>query len=324
MGFRHLKQLSNRLEIPIQLPTDDGGLTGRECPQSDCLGYFKVEFGTGLKERDLPCHCPYCDYTASHDEFWTQEQLEYAQSIALSTVQDAIRQDMQAWDGQLRRQTRNSFIQLRATYRGHPQPIRYYREKELETEVVCEECALHYAIYGVFGYCPDCGIHNSLQILDKNLELARKELAIAESSEDDSEFATYLVADALKNAVAAFDGFGRESCKAYAANAAEPSQAENLSFQNLLRANDRLQKVFGLRLSDSLSPDEWSFVFRCFQKRHLLAHRMGVVDEAYVSATGDTEVVVGRKASISPGDVDDLILHLHTIGQYLVTHLSSH
>ena len=31
-----------------------------------------------------------------------------------------------------------------------PHPIRQYREKRLETEVVCDRCTLHYAIYGVF------------------------------------------------------------------------------------------------------------------------------------------------------------------------------
>ena len=61
---------------------------------------------------------------------------------------------------------------------GSPHPIRYYREKKLETEVTCSGCTLQYAIYGVFGYCPDCGVHNSFQILQKNLELVAKELQI--------------------------------------------------------------------------------------------------------------------------------------------------
>ena len=35
-----------------------------------------------------------------------------------------------------------------------PRQIRYYREKQLETEVVCNACTLRYAIYGVFGGAP--------------------------------------------------------------------------------------------------------------------------------------------------------------------------
>jgi hypothetical protein len=60
-------------------------------------------------------------------------------------------------------------------------PIRYYREMQLETEVVCDRCTLKSAIYGVFGWCPDCGVHNSRQILTANLEFARKELTLVGS-----------------------------------------------------------------------------------------------------------------------------------------------
>jgi len=65
-------------------------------------------------------------------------------------------------------------------------------------------------MYGVLGWCPDCGAHNSLQILSKNLELSRKELSLAETL--DTEMAEHLVGDALENVVSAFDGFGRELC----------------------------------------------------------------------------------------------------------------
>jgi len=63
--------------------------------------------------------------------------------------------------------------------------------------VVCDNCPLRYAIYGVFGWCPACDAHNSLQILLKNLELAGKELALAETV--DNELADHLIGDALEN-----------------------------------------------------------------------------------------------------------------------------
>ena len=46
-----------------------------------------------------------------------------------------------------------------------PEPIRYYVEDQTETLLTCESCTLTSAIYGVFAFCPDCGSHNSLQIL---------------------------------------------------------------------------------------------------------------------------------------------------------------
>jgi hypothetical protein len=198
--------------------------------------------------------------------------------------------------------------------KGRPHPIRYYQEKQLETEVVCDRCTLCYAIYGVFAFCPDCGVHNSLQILNKNLELAEKEITLAETVERD--LANYLIADALENAVSAFDGFGREACKVHAAAASDPAKAENLSFQNLISARQRVQELFGFDLAAGVEPQEWDFACRCFQKRHLLAHKMGVVDEAYLVVAKDPHAVAGRKIVIRPDEVAALTNILRKLGSY--------
>lgn len=87
--------------------------------------------------------------------------------------------------------------------------------------------------YG-FGWCPDCGVHNSMQILIKNLELARKELLLATTT--DSELANHLIGDALENAVSAFDGFGRELCR---------RRAIEIRFQSLNVARRKVQDAFG-------------------------------------------------------------------------------
>ena len=64
----------------IQIPSDELGRVGRECPNDSCQRYFKIKFGTGLTDADLPCRCPYCGHSAPHDDFWTQDQLKLIQS----------------------------------------------------------------------------------------------------------------------------------------------------------------------------------------------------------------------------------------------------
>lgn len=91
--MRHLNRLSKGISISI--PTDENGLAGRECPNQDCLGYFKIKFGTGLKGESLPCHCPYCGHTEGHDQFWTQAQKKYVQSIMLNKITQALQKDFQ-------------------------------------------------------------------------------------------------------------------------------------------------------------------------------------------------------------------------------------
>ena len=188
---------------------------------------------------------------------------------------------------------------------GAPVPVRWYREKNLETEIVCDQCTLRYAIYGVFGWCPDCGVHNSLQILTKNLDLARKKLALLTSVEQ--ELSETLIADALAGVVSAFDGFGRELC----------TKCDKPSFQNLEGGRKRVQQSYNFDMADCLTGAEWPSACRGFQKRHLLAHKMGVVDQDYISKTSDSAAVVGRKVALTTEEVASLVEIVEKLGKRL-------
>jgi len=299
----NLRRLGDRFSIPIT--PDEDGFTGRECPQPDCEGYFKIEFGTGLKGEGLPCHCPYCGHPAGHDHFWTKEQIEYAESVAMRKITDALHKDLKNME--FDHKPKGAFgigISLKVKP-GRPVPIHYYREKQLETEVVCSNCTLRYSVYGVFAFCPDCGQHNSLQILDKNLEVVGKMLDLAAAAE--KELAERLIENALEDCVSAFDGFGRELCRVHKENAADPAKADKVSFQNLEGAKSTILGMFRVDLSAELTADEWQPAVRGFQKRHLVAHKMGVVDQDYIAKTGDTQAVVGRKIGIAADEVRGLL-----------------
>ena len=300
----HLRRLvDNRISIPIK--PDEDGFTGRECPQSDCEGYFKIELGTGLEGEGLPCHCPYCGHTEAHDYFWTREQIEYVKSVAMREFTDAIRRDLKKME--FNQKPKGPFgFGLSLTFKpGSPVPIRHYREKQLETEVVCADCTLRYSVYGVFGFCPDCGQHNSLQILDKNIELVAKMVDLAEGTGKD--ISRGLIENGLEDCVSVFDGFGRELCRVYAKEATNRAIVERISFQNLEGAKRNLQDAFGIDLSSEVTAYEWRSLVRAFQKRHLIAHKMGVVDQDYLAKATDSEAVVGRRIQVLPEEVRDLV-----------------
>ncbi|MBE0608022.1 MAG: hypothetical protein IH609_01440 [Dehalococcoidia bacterium] len=309
----HLERLGD--SISIRVPSDEDGFTGRECPAAECEGYFKVQFGTGLEGEGLPCHCPYCGHTADHNQFWTREQIEYAKSVAFREITDAFHKDLKGLEFD-HRPSGGFGIGISLTVQpGTPTPIRHYREKQLETEVVCVACSLRYAVYGVFAFCPDCGQHNSLQIPPKNLELARKMLDMAASV--DAELGRHLVDNALEDCVSAFDGFGREVCRIHADTATNAAAVKRLAFQNLSGARDRVVELFGVDISAALTSEEWQATVRGFHKRHVLAHKMGVVDEEYVQRSGDVEAVVGRKLTVRSDEVVLLLGSLDTLGRYL-------
>lgn len=301
----------------IRIPPDDDGFTGRECPSSECLGYFKIEFGTGLKGEDLPCHCPYCGETAPHDQYWTPAQIEYAKSAALRKVQDAIHQDLKKLEFDYRPSGGFGIGLSMKVKPGSLPPIHYYREKRLETEVLCDHCTLRYSVYGVFAFCPDCGRHNSLQILRKNFEVIEKMLDLAAGL--DGELAEKLIENALEDCVSSFDGFGREIVRVLWREAATLAEAEKVSFQNLDSARRNLKKLFKLDLGGGLTAEEWQAAVRGFQKRHVLSHKMGVADAEYIRKSGDVEAVIGRKVVVNVEEVRELAQIIGKLAGDMVT-----
>jgi len=310
--MKYLKNLGSQFSISI--PPDRDGFVGRECPMSECESYFKIQPGTGLKGDNLPCHCPYCGHAAEADKFFTKAQVEYAQSVVLNQVTGALLKDLKSLEFNYR--PRGGFgIGICMKVAGRQSPICHYREKQLETEVDCEQCRLRYMIYGVFGFCPDCGVHNSFQILKKNLAIVEKLLTVAETQ--DKTVAQSLIENGLKNCVAAFDGFGREICRIHGKASTDLGKVEKISFQNLERAKQSLSSLFNLDLGVGLSSDEWKETVRAFQMRHLFSHKMGVIDDEYIRKSGDTQAVVGRKISIDVGEVRALIQIMDKLGRDL-------
>lgn len=284
------------MEISVKIESDADGYTGRECPV--CEKYFKIKFGTGLP-GDPECHCPYCNHTGPQKEFWTKQQIEYAQSVAMHRLSGQFLAQMKKIE---RRPDPQAFISIGISVKGSPTPIAYYQEEELEERVTCAVCTMEYTIYGIFGFCPDCGVHNSLQIVNANFDLVLKALDLAQAAPLD--LAVKLIENALEDSVSCFDGFGREHCS---------TQPFKISFQNIEAAKEKLLRETGLDLTGPLDYAAWCFVTEQFQKRHLLAHRMGIIDSEYVSKTNCVPSMMGRKVSISESDVRTLVEHLRTL-----------
>ncbi len=310
--------MNKTTRFSVRINPDADGFTGRECPVNECEGYFKIQFGTGLS-GDVPCHCPYCGHIGSHDEFYAKEQIEYAKSVAMHQITGQFIKELKKLE---MRPDPHAFISIGIKVEGRPLPIRYYREKKLETEVVCQQCTLRYAIYGVFGCCPDCGVHNSQQILNANLEIVEKMIALAKQP-DEKDLATALIENALEDAVSSMDGFGREICKVYATKLSDASRAQNISFQNISKARDTIKKLFGIDISAAVSSDEWASVTRSFQKRHLIAHKMSVIDQPYINITGENRNLIGRKVEVKPEEVSALVKGLQKIGSFLASQLQA-
>ena len=282
--------------VSVEIKPDEEGYMGRECPE--CEKYFKIMPGTGLPDFS-DCYCPYCQHFGSQDVFWTKQQIKYAQSVALNKISGELIKTMKKME---RKPERNQFISIGISVKGKPTPITYYTEKELEEKVTCSNCTLEYTIYGAFGFCPDCATHNSKQIVEANFELVLKILELAKESTPDIK--AKLIENALEDCISAFDGFAREHCS---------QLYSKLSFQNISNAKQKLNNEHSIDISADLEGNEWTFVVNQFQKRHLLAHKMGVIDEEFVNKTNIHSENIGKKVTIIESDVICVIQHLKVI-----------
>ncbi len=307
----------DRMTIPMQ--PDEDGYTGRECPE--CKAYFKIVFGTGLKGT-THCICPHCGHKGDHNQFYTKDQIDYATSLMQQYVQDEFHKMFKNLERKYpKHRAKRQMIGFYVEAGPKPRvPIRYYSEQELETRVTCSNCTLQYAVYGVFAYCPDCGQHNSLQILGASLDVTTKMLGLADT-EEDKTIAEELIAGLLSNVVAKFDGFGREVCRVFVDKASNPAQAADIRFQNLTGAQRNVQKHFGFDIAGLLTPDEWSTAIRGFQKRHLLAHNSGVIDAEYIKKANDPSAVEGRKVTISTAEVTELIAIIRKLSAHIIAEM---
>lgn len=302
-------------QIPVKFPNDEHGLTGRECPS--CKGYFKVKFGTGLPTSE--CICPYCGEKGNHDQFFTQAQIEYAKSVAVREVLGPEMRKLERSFKDLERSTRGGLIQFKVKTTGFNFPLKYYQERELETYVICDYCGLEFAIYGVFANCPDCARLNALVVFKKSIEVAKKRLKLIDSLDrPEKAFKEAIMEDALSGGISAFDGFGKALRTKYPNKLTK--RPKNL-FQNIIALSDCLKKTCDKSLSDLINKNEFEFLLKWFQVRHIYEHNMGVVDGDCVKIIPGMKYLKGKKYALDQNEIKKFLDELEKAGDKLMKFL---
>lgn len=296
-----------QMKISVNLPTDEHGFLGRECPK--CNRYFKIKLGTGLNPSTFSC--PYCGSQGTRKHFNTKEQIEYARSVAKQRFFDSVVEPMFAdFENKLKiLETHSGFLQIRVESNRRPimVPISHYQEKAVETNVKCEHCGLEFEVYGVFANCPDCKMLNAGTMFGKSVEVARKRLSLLKAVESDPSVQSAILEDALSGGVSSFDAFG----KALQAHFPKvlPDKRKNL-FQNLAALSQSFEESLGKPLSDIIGKDDFDFLLKMFQVRHVYEHNLGVVDDDCVRKVPSLASLKGR---IYPLRQEEIEMFLDTL-----------
>lgn len=304
--------------VPIPIQLDESGYIDKECPSETCLFQFKV-YADDWKNlfKDESVFCPLCGNDAPAKSFWTTEQIEQAKKQAINIAIGKISQSFSDMASEFNRnQPKNGFISLKMEYKPtHTNSIiiPISAKKELEQKIVCKNCGARYSVLGSAFFCPCCGhnsvtetFDNSLKKIEskiKNLETIRK--AVSEINADEAELTVRsLIESGLTDGVVAFQRFCELTYKNYTRSDAKIKQN---AFQNLEIGGQHWKDLFSETYEDWIAKDKMMELKILFQKRHLLAHSEGIVDEKYIQNSNDNTYKVGQRIVVKEKDVMELV-----------------
>jgi hypothetical protein len=301
--------MNDSFQMTIEIPPDEHGMVGRECPE--CKEYFKLKLGTGLLDIETTT-CPYCEVQSDSSEFLTEAQREYAISVAANKVLGPTLRKFKRSLKKLERSTRGSLIQIKVSTSSTILPIKYYSEADLETFVKCDNCGLEFSIFGVFAVCPDCQRPNSMSMFIKSTDAIRKRLDLYKKiPPEETDLREGVLIDCISACVSTFDSLGKRLRLEFPDLL--PIRPRNL-FQNLNALEEALMASIGLNLEEHLGASKHRHLNLMFQVRHIWNHNFGEADQDFIEKTGSDPSLLGSKIVPGIADVELLMEIVKQVG----------
>lgn len=295
---------NNRMELAIPPPRTPDGRVYRYSPNEKATPRHFVMGGVqegfvptadAQKRMKLAPHskqtvCPYSGVVAADDEFTHPEDVKAVRKLvehaAVADVTDAIHNMFQSIG---RKFASSKFIKIESKGRPAPKPRPRFARRDLLRELVCDHCGRDYGVYAIGLFCPDCGAPNLRLHFAREIELVSKQVALAGGLEGQQELAYRLMGNAHEDVLTAFEATLKAVYLYGAEKHAEPVKPVRNDFQNIERAQGRFAEL-GLDPFAGLSPDELAMLSLNIQKRHILGHNLGIMDEKFAEHAANARV----------------------------------
>lgn len=323
-----LKEIKETSQMRITIDTDANGYVDKQCPNTECEFIFKVhkEDGSTIIKAEA-MWCPMCGHMAEERQWFTIDQIEQARSEALTVLQGRINQALHEDARQFNRtQPRNSFVKMSmkasaGASRTYALPIA--ASEVMQLEICCDSCKLRFAVIGAAYFCPGCGANsvermfqNSLRKIrakKDNLDLVRTAFESVDKKDDGELTCRSLVETCLQDGVTAFQKY----CDRLYSSVPDLAPAPFNAFQRLRQGSELWKAATGVGYEDLLSEAQMAQLTKLFQKRHLLAHSEGVVDDKYIRESGDSAYKAGQRIGVSEAEIDTLVDYLCKLAEGL-------
>lgn len=318
--LRALRQLEQGMRISIDLPLDEKGSIDRRCPSSECGRHFKVVYEDWReKVRDERAFCPYCRFEQDLQDWNTSDQEEHIRSVGLAHVQGiidrAMKSDARRQNMRERSRPRRGFIDISMTMDFKPGPraliVPLSVAEALRQDFTCEACACRWSSLGSSFFCPACGHNSAAVMFDRTIATVRRMIehfpsitggfADADTAQDAIR---QIMEDQLGRLVGAFERLGEALCESVPMTKRAPKKGN--IFQRIDDASEWWRVSMGSGYDSWLRPAELTRLRVLYQRRHLLVHRQGIVDQSYLDRSGDSAYRLSQRIVVRAEDVSEL------------------
>lgn len=322
------------MKVGIPLPRTPDGRVYRFSPNENAyprhfvIGNVVASVGLSKELRVRMKHephtkqtvCPYSGIVADDDAFIHPDDVK----AALEIVKHAAAQDMQDAVSDI---FRNAFKgsssvkgPIRVTTdvkRSIPKPKPRFSRQDLMRKLVCDHCGRDYGLFAIGLFCPDCGAPNLRLHFSREAELVDDQVSLAKGIETEKEELAYrLLGNAHEDVLTAFEAtlkavyfYGKAQ-----ANVSPPKVGND--FQNIDKALRRFAEL-NLNPFAELTDPEMAALLLNIQKRHIIGHNLGVVDDKFATHANDAKV--GETVGLVGADIQQFA----AIGQKVVDGLDA-
>lgn len=293
------------------IQSDEQGLWGRNCPR--CEKYFRTN-------HIVPemTHCPYCAEVAPSIAFISKDQRVYLTSC-YDAFAHAYRERKTASIGE------ENVSDVKSAW--------HYSEVKQQFHFKCDtdKCGTETDILGDYGFCPRCGRTNARKLFNEEIDRMLGRWQETKQNVADRKARGEVWEDLTVKSLFAFEPFAKHvrlQLFLFPMTTRRRKQLEDLSFQKPLLANEYLINWFDIGLLEwpgnatspkrTIPPDEVAFIKKMVQRRHLLTHSRGIVDQEYLDLSGDTSFALGERIQVGSAEAKRFIERVREMGLNLL------
>lgn len=319
-------ELEELSPIKVSVVPDEKGFYDRQCPNPECEFIFKIKLDDWTeKVSNEVVYCPQCGYSSKSDDWNTEFQIERIQEIAVSAVMGWIHDELSNTMKTLERETRSNKY-CKVTYKPGRRPelldLPIEQLPNWETEYTCPKCGVTISTIGNIHFCPCCGLVLSIDTYLDTLATKERQLNSLSEIEDSCrptlgedgarKIRTQIEESTLVELVSGFQSFAEQLYL----SVANTKPKKNL-FQRIKNGSEAFESLIGVSY-ETIIGDDIRFMQLMFQRRHLLEHKNGIVDEDYLRKAGDANARLGQRIIVRDSDLIDFIKVLRTLAEGLI------